>query len=110
MSEETYVMGRSFKIASISVMIVCSPAKLMYVRPRTFFKVVLVKPIRRSQKPPNQGALLGMNCHSTPRLLRESCSDGEWKSDLSSSAAERNMDALSEIIFFGWDLKICEMH
>ena len=75
--------------------------------PRTFL-VVLVKPIRRSQKPPNQGALLGMNCHSTPCLLRESCSDGERKSDLSSSAAERNMDALSEIIFFGWDLQLAK--
>ena len=36
MSEETYVMGWSFKIASVSVMIVCSPAKLMYVQPKNF--------------------------------------------------------------------------
>jgi len=84
--------------------------------PRTFFKASLVIPISLSQNPPNQGALLGMNFHSTPVLAKASVSVVEENRVVSSSEADRNVEALSERTRYGRDLlppkylKTCRKH
>ena len=50
---------------------------------------------------PNHGARLGMNS----QWLKVSFSDGDWNSSLSSSAAAREVDALSDIMWRGLDLR-----
>lgn len=67
-SDETWVSGLSFKMVSLSTVMVSSVVKLIDAHPSTFFRVVLVRPINRSQNPPYYGALFGMNCQSTPCL------------------------------------------
>ena len=54
--------GLSFNMASISVITVSSCFKLMNVLPNVFLTACLVKPMIRSQKPPYQGARLGIKC------------------------------------------------
>ena len=51
-SDETYVSGLSFKMASISTTRVCNVTKFTDALPRTFFKYAFVKPINLSQNPP----------------------------------------------------------
>ena len=88
-SLDTCVMGRSLRMASTSVSSVWSSVRVIIALPSVFLIAFLVSPMRRSQNPPYHGALLGINCHSTPRLLRDSFSEGDWKSYFSSSAAAR---------------------
>ena len=61
-----YVNGRSFIDVSISHKMVCSSSYVIIARPSTFFNVVFIIPINRSQKPPNHGARLGINFHCIP--------------------------------------------
>ena len=75
----------------------------MKALPRTFFKTSLVNPINLSQKPPYQGALLGMNFHSTPVLAKVLVSKGEEKRAFNSSAADKNVEPLSERTKYGRD-------
>ena len=58
----------------------------------------------RSQNPPYQGALLGMNYHRTPRRLKVTFSLVEVSSCSSSLAADVYVEALSESITCGKDL------
>ena len=64
-SEDTNVNGQLLRTASISTMIVSRVGSDTCCLPKIFLIAVLVKPINRSQKPPYQGALLGINCHET---------------------------------------------
>ena len=54
-------MGLSFRMAS----------KVIKALPSVFLIARLDNPIRHSQNPPYHGGLLGINCHSTPCLLRK---------------------------------------
>lgn len=85
-SDETYVSGLSFKIASISTVMVCRVVKLTDARPSTFLRVDFVRPINRSQNPPYHGARFGINCQLTPHLPSDSFKVADWNS---SSAVER---------------------
>ena len=60
-SDETRVSSRSFSTASISTTIVSKVGSDTCRLPRTFLIAVLVSPTSRSQNPPYQGALFGMN-------------------------------------------------
>jgi len=64
--------------------------------PRTFFETILFMPISLSQNPPNQGALLGMNFHFTSLLAKLFISEGEENRAVNSSAADKNVETLSE--------------
>jgi len=81
-----------------------------------FFKTILVNPINLSQKPPNQGARLGINFHSTPDLERVFVSESEENKAFSCSAADRKVDALSKRTRCGRDFlqlkrrKACRKH
>ena len=88
----------------------------MNALPRTFFKTDFVNPISLSQKPPNQGARLGINFHSTPVLAKVSVSEGEENKAFNSAAAERKVEPLSDNTRRGKDLlllkrrKACRKH
>ena len=86
-SPYTYVMGRSFRMASTSTARVWSSVRVIRALPSVFLMARLDSPRRPSQNLPYHCALLGINCHSTPCPLRDSFSEGDWKSCLSSSAA-----------------------
>ena len=100
-----WVSGLSFKMASISTIMVYSVVKLIDACPSTFFRVVLVRPIKRSQNPPYQVALYGMNGQFRPCLLRNSFNDCDLNNSVNSSAAVRYGEALSEIICWGADFR-----
>ena len=85
-------------------MIVWNVTKFTNVRLSTFFKVVLVRLMSRSQNPLNQGARFGTNLHVTPILCRASLSCVSRKILVSSSAAARYVEALSDIMTLGRDL------
>ena len=76
----------------------------------------LSQPNKPLPKPPNQGACFGMNLHSVPDLERALVSEGEENKALSSLAADRNVDPLSERTRRGRDflllkcLKACKKH
>ena len=92
------VSGLSFRMASISTTMVCRVIIFTDERPSTFFRVVLVRPIKLSQKPPYHGACFGMDCQSTPCLLRIAANLCDWNNSVNSSSADRYPEALSEII------------
>ena len=82
---------------------------MTFAFPRTFFKEFFVRPINLSQKPPYHGARFGINFHWIPRLLRLVFNSAELNSRVNSSAADWYVDALSDTIIFGKDLRIFEM-
>ena len=63
-----------------------------------------MRPIRRFQNPPNQGAFLGMNLQVTPSLLSAVLTSFEEYKAINSSAAALKVVALSDIISWGVDL------
>ena len=91
------VSGLSFRMASISTTMVCRVIIFTDERPSTFFRVVLVRPIKLSQKPPYHGACFGMDCQSTPCLLRIAANLCDWNNSVNSSSTDRYPEALSEI-------------
>ena len=93
-------------MASISTTTVCKVVKFTDALPRTFFKVVFVRPIKRSQNPPNHGAFFGMKRHSTLFLLSVSFKIGDLNNSFSSSAAARYVEALSESKSLGRDFRL----
>ena len=72
--------------------------------PKVFFRVNLVKPMRCSQKPPNHGARLGINFHSTPLCARAAANSVDVNSIFSSSAAAKKVEPLSDKSNLGRDL------
>ena len=108
-SVETYVNGRSFSSASISVARVSNIRSEMFARPRTFFRDIFISPINLSQNPPYQGARLGMNLQVTPRRLKDSLRSSDSNKVLSSSAAERYVEALSDITICGSDFRLTNL-
>ena len=83
-----------------------SMAKFTDALARTFFKVIFVRPIKRSPNPLNHGALFGMKRHSTLFLLSVSFKIGDLNNSFSSSAAARYVEALSESINLGRDSRV----
>ena len=65
-------------------------------------KVMKVLPV--SQKPPYQGALLGMNFHVTPWCSNACLREEKFNSSCNSFAADKYVEALSDIIILGSDL------
>ena len=53
-----------------------------------------------------QGAFLGINFHTTPHRSMAASSSTEFSSFLSSSAADRYVEALSDIMTYGKDLQL----
>ena len=102
------MIGRSLITASISVTRVCSAVRVILALPRTLLMTVFVMPISRSQKPTYQGALLGMNSHSTARLANSCFSEGDWNGCSSSCATDRYVDAFSDIILLGRDFRLAK--
>ena len=78
----------------------------MWYLPKIFLRLALVSPIRRSQKPSNHGAFLGMNFHTTPCALRDVDRVSDCRSLVISSAADVNIDALSDIMMWGHDFRL----
>ena len=83
-----------------------SMAKFTDALARTFFKVIFVRPIKRSPNPLNHGALFGMKRHSTLFLLSVSFKIGDLNNSFSSSAAARYVEALSESKSLGRDFRL----
>lgn len=108
MMDEKKVSGRSFKIASISVTMVCSSDRLTVDLPRSFVRVSLVIPISPFQNPSYHGVRLTMNFHCTARLLRCSCRIGDLNNDFNSSAADSKVEALSDTIIVGSDSRLAK--
>ena len=81
----------------------------MFARPRTFFRDIFVSPINLSQNPPYQGARLGMNFQVTPRRLKDSLRSLDSSKVLSSSAAERYVEALSDTTICGSDFRLTNL-
>ena len=75
------------------------------VLPKVFFRGDLVKLMRRSQKPPNHGARLGINFHSTPLCARASANSVDVSGIFSSSAAAKKVEPLSDNSNLGRDLR-----
>ncbi len=96
-------------MASISTTMVCKVTKLTEALPSTFFKHDFVNPISLSQKPPNHGALFGMNRHSTCCLLSVSFSTIDSNNFFNSSAADVYVEALSDIINLGSDFRAANL-
>ena len=71
--------------------------------------VDLVRPMRRSQNSPYQGAFFGMNNHSMPSLASASLSAWDWNSSLSPLFTDANVEALSDISFPGRDLRLANL-
>ena len=59
-------MGWSFRMALTSTIKVWSSISVIDALPSAFLIALSVNPMSRSQKPPYQGARLGMDFHSTP--------------------------------------------
>jgi len=68
-------------------------------------RVDFVRPISLSQNPPNHGARLGINFHSTPLCDRLSKISVDENRCVSSSAAAKKVEPLSEISNLGSDLR-----
>jgi len=64
--------------------------------PNTFLNTFFVILMRRSQKPPYQGALTGINFHCTPLVLKDSSNLSDENSCSSSLAADTYVEALSD--------------
>ena len=79
----------------------------MWDLPKIFLRLALVSLIRRSLKPPNQGALLGMNFYTTPCALRDVASVLDCRSLVISSAADENVNALALILYINLCSDIC---
>ena len=104
-SDETRASGLSFNMASILTIMVCSVVNSTDARPSTFFRVVVVRLINRSQRLPCHGAHFSMNCQFTHCLLSNSFNDCDINNSVNSSAADRYAEPLSGIICWGTDFR-----
>ena len=66
---DTWVMGRSFRMAFTSTARVWSSVRVIKALLSVFLMARLDSPIRRSQNPPYHGALLGINSLSAEEFL-----------------------------------------
>ena len=104
-SDDTYVRGRSLRSPSTSTTIVWRLSSVACVLPNIFLSVDFVRPMSLSQNPPNHGARFGMNFHSVPLRERDSDKSVDENKYLSSSAAAKYVDALSDSRSLGNDLR-----
>ena len=100
------VSGRSFMMASISIVTVCSVSAVTKALPRVFFRVDFTIPTMRSQNPPYHGALEGMNCQIMPLLFKKFSTSLFCLRRFKIDAADVNVVALSEIISDGSDFRL----
>jgi len=110
-SEEMYVTGLSFKVHSISVTIVWRTGMVKNDLPNTFFRACFVRPINPSQKATIPWCSFGNKLprQETPRYSSGSFRDCDWNNCVSSSAAARYVDVLSEIIVLGVDHQLLNL-
>ena len=89
---------------------VCSAVRVILALPRTLllFNDCFCHANQPFPKTPYQGALLGMNSHSTPRLANSCFNEGDWNSCSSSFAVDRYVDALSDIIVLGREFRLAK--
>ena len=97
MSGDTYVNGLSLMIASVSVTIVCRVSSVTYDLPSVFLIQVFVKPIRRSQQPPYQGARFGINFQLVPYADNVELSVVDCVNFCNVSEAAKWVETLSDI-------------